>query len=75
MESGWRFFPVGNRSFNLAESRAFEQAGDFNFRKPEMGIGVKLARLFERMLEEIENHYFPVGFEDAMDLFESTRWI
>ena len=75
LESGWRFLPVCNRTFNLSESRAFKQACDFDFRKPEMGIGVKFARLFERMLEEIENHDFSVGFEDPMDLFESTRWI
>ena len=75
LKSGWCFLAVGNRSFNFPEPRVFKQACDFYFREPQMGISVKFASLLKRMLQEVENHYFAFGFEDPVDLFESTGWI
>ena len=73
LESGRYFFPVDNRGFNFFETCGLEQAGDLDFCESQMRIGIQFTSFFERMLEEIKDHDFPIAPEDPVDLFKSSQ--
>ena len=69
-----RLFLAGdNADFDFLEARVFEPAMQIAFGKTQPAVTVKLMRLVERMLEQIENHDLPAFFENFMRTGNSLR--
>lgn len=58
-------FAVDERDLGIAEARFAKKIEDFHLREAEPDVGVKVARLFERMALEIEDDDAAAGLENA----------
>ena len=60
------FFARDDGDFDVAEAGLFEQLMQLHFAETEPVIGVKFARSFELVAEQIENDDAAALFENAM---------
>src|SRR5437868_6102715 len=63
-------FPRYNADFNLAKICFFQEFVQTHLAEAEPMVGVKLARLFETMTEEIEHNDASILFQNAMRRFD-----
>src|SRR5438309_5939027 len=63
-------FPRDNADFNLAKTGFFQKFVQTDLAEAEPVVGVKLARLFETMTEEIEHNDASIFFQNSMRRFD-----
>src|ERR1700679_1410629 len=62
----WRLrLTIHHPALHARKFGAFQEAAQFDFRESEPGIGVKIARLLEAVLLQIQNHNAPTWFQQA----------